>query len=169
MLIIKKVPPESSIAMEGAELLLKSSCYKHALLTTQEFVKCCNSIYVITDESYGSMFGVIACRRIYANEVDKFVLYHPQKYHTIYQIDALHYDKSTSDDIRRELIETCLNDKNDAMIILKAKCTNVVHDYKLLKSIGFEKRFVTREAIYYVRPPKKRDNRVMKVIKNLFT
>jgi len=168
MLLIKRVPPESRIAMEGAEIMLKSSCYKHALLTKQEFVQCCNSIYVITDESYSSLLGVIACRRVYATEVDRFVLCHPQKYNFIYQIEALHYDKDVSDEKKKELIETCLNDKQDALVILKGKCTNVINDEKFLESIGFSLRRVSEDTFYYIRRPRRDKNRIFKKLKNIF-
>lgn len=168
MLLIKRVPPESGVAMEGAEILLKSSCYKHALLTKQEFVQCCNSIYVITDESYSSMLGVIACRRIYASEVDRSIIGRFRPFENIYQIEALHYEKSVPDDKKKELIETCMNDKQEAVVVLKAKCINVIEDEKFLESIGFVLKKVQNNTFYYLRRPKRDENRIFRSIKNIF-
>ena len=157
MHVIVKVPEASRIRLESTCNRLISHCYKHAFIEKNVFIQCCNSTYVITDaENRDSFLGLIACRRIRSTDIHDYNLmkYHPQRYHAIYKIEALHYDKSVPLEKRAELIETCLRDKNDSFVILECRCQNVLTDIEFLQSLGFDKGYSNKEKTILVRAPR---------------
>lgn len=158
MHVIVKVPETSRKIIMSSYNRLVSHCYKHAFIEESKFIQCCNSIYAIThtDDEY-LFLGLIACRRIQSTDIcdHNLMKYHPQKYHAIYKIEALHYDKSVPLEKRIELIETCLRDKNDSFTILECKCPNVKADIEMLRSLGFTKGYSNDDKIVLVRAPRK--------------
>ena len=167
MHVIVKVPETSKERIMTSYNRLVSHCYKHAFIEESKFIQCCNSIYAITHAENKYLFlGLIACRRIRSTDIcdHNLVKYHPQRYHAIYKIEALHYDKSVPLEKRVELIETCLKDKNDSFIILECKCQNVCADIELLKSIGFKKGYSNEEKTVLIRAPRLSKKRILKTL-----
>lgn len=166
MHVIVKVPETSSSQLEYSRNRLISHCYKHAFIEKNEFIQCCDSVYMITEaENSESFLGLIACRRIKLTDIrdHNLMKYHPRRYHSIYRIEALHYDKSVSLEKRAELIETCLRDKNDSFVILECKCQNVIGDIQFLQdSLGFDKGYIEGKKTVLVRAPRQPIKRVLK-------
>ena len=157
MHVIVKVPETSRIRLDASCNRLISHCYKHAFIEKNVFIQCCNSTYIITKaDDMDSFLGLIACRRIKSTDIHDHNLmkYHPQRYHAIYKIEALHYDKSVPLEKRAELIETCLRDKNDSFVILECKCQNVIADIEFLQSLGFDKGYYANKKTVLVRAPR---------------
>lgn len=151
---VYKVPSDGVLMMHHMFDTLKSHCEEYIDKPYDEFVDCYNSTYVLFDEKH-AFKGMIACRRVYANKkIDKAVKYHPQKHHTLYEIEVLYYDSSVPISDRSDLINTCLADKNDAFISMECKCKNVIDDIERLKEIGFYTAFEEDDTIILARAPK---------------
>lgn len=124
--------------------------------------KCRNSLYGIKECEEDRFLGIIACRRINADDIDitNLIPYYPQTY--VYKIEVLHYEKEVPDDKKEELIETCLVDKNDSFVIMELVCTNTINDIPLFKKLGFKKVSFKDGRIILIRGPRAPLLRILK-------
>ena len=66
---VQKLHPQDNYTLKTNYTRMLSSCVDLADVCLNDFLKCCNSIFILVDKIYGNTLGIIAIRQASMNEI----------------------------------------------------------------------------------------------------
>lgn len=154
---VQKVHPQDDYMLRVNYTRMLSSCPDLADVSLNEFLKCCNSVFILVDKVYGNTLGIIAIRQASVGEAEvEGLSYYCLDDKILYKIEAFHCDSNVSDEDYSKLINTAIADKNDGFIFYKPVCPTALAQDKFKYFAGFNTVIIPRgmkENIYYIKSP----------------
>lgn len=135
---VQKLHPQDNYTLKTNYTRMLSSCVDLADVCLNDFLKCCNSIFILVDKIYGNTLGIIAIRQASMNEIEAEGLnYYCLDNQILYKIEAFHCDSYVSDEDCSKLINTAITDKNDGFIFYKPVCPTIKDRENFKDFVGF--------------------------------
>lgn len=141
---IQKVHPQDQYELKCIYSKMLGACPDLEYIALADFLKCCNSIYILVDKVYGNILGIIAIRLTDVEEATlEGLKYYCLDSKVLYKVEAFHCDGYVADNKFSELVNTAIADKNDGFIYYKPICPVAKEIEKLETFAGFREVFIT--------------------------
>ena len=155
---VQKVHPQDDYALRTNYTRMLSSCPDLADVCLNDFLKCCNSVFILVDKIYGNTLGIIAIRQASIGELETEGLnYYCLDNQILYTVEAFHCDSNVSDEDCSKLINTAIADKNDGFIFYKPVCPTIKDRENFKDFVGFTEVNVVakenRSTTYFIKSP----------------
>lgn len=154
---VQKIHPQDDYMLRINYTKMLSACPDLADVCLNDFLKCCNSVFILADKIYGNTLGIIAIRQASVEELKIAGLgYYCLDNQALYKIEAFHCDSNVSDEDCSKLINTAIADKNDGFIFYHPVCPTVKDRENFKDFVGFTETIAVKdnkELNYFVKPP----------------
>lgn len=166
---IQKVHPQDEYQLKCTYAKMIGICKDLSYLCLNDFLSCCNSIFIAVDKIYGATLGIIAIRRVSHSDIESLKL---EEFcvadRSFYRIEALYCDSHVSIKDCITMINTAIVDKNDGFIFYKPNDTNILDNEEIRRLTYFDEISVHIDdgsVSYYIKNPSPIANREDRVIK----